>query len=188
MRDTGLVGRAVVQRDARHERRLEPAAMLIGRFEIHVGRDRAVPDASRGPLRAKRRNRSRRRSCRCDGVVPSGSPSFARQLGVVHLEPDVRAAFLDEIGQLANPARHRESPCLPSNRRPAAARPRCAAARCTQSGRDSTVPEMRFSPQAGIQLTSSIAARAFARRSSMRMKNCSTARKMIGVFERQQCG
>ena len=36
--DTRLVRRAIVQRDARHERRLKPAAVLIGRFHVHVGR------------------------------------------------------------------------------------------------------------------------------------------------------
>ena len=36
MRDADLVGRAIVERDARHKRRLKPAAMLIGRLEIHV--------------------------------------------------------------------------------------------------------------------------------------------------------
>ncbi len=38
VRDADFVRRAIVQRDAGHERRLKPAAMLIGRFEIHVGR------------------------------------------------------------------------------------------------------------------------------------------------------
>ena len=38
MSDAALVRRAVIQRDAGHERRLKPAAMLIGRFQIHVGR------------------------------------------------------------------------------------------------------------------------------------------------------
>src|SRR5207248_9175700 len=38
MSQTHLVGGAIVQDDAGHERRLKPAAMLIGCFEIHVGR------------------------------------------------------------------------------------------------------------------------------------------------------
>src|SRR5205814_6537424 len=38
MSKTHLVRRAIVQGDAGHERGLKPAAMLIGCFEIHVGR------------------------------------------------------------------------------------------------------------------------------------------------------
>ena len=37
MRDADFVWRAIVQGDAGHERGLKPAAMLIGRFEIHIG-------------------------------------------------------------------------------------------------------------------------------------------------------
>src|SRR5437762_13317710 len=36
--ETHLVRRAIVQGDAGHERGLKPAAMLIGRFQIHIGR------------------------------------------------------------------------------------------------------------------------------------------------------
>ena len=35
---TSFVGRAIVERDACHQRRLKPAAMLVGCFEIHVSR------------------------------------------------------------------------------------------------------------------------------------------------------
>ena len=38
MSETHLVRRAIVHRDAGHERGLKPAAMLIGRFQIHIGR------------------------------------------------------------------------------------------------------------------------------------------------------
>src|SRR5207249_12273388 len=38
MSQTHLVRGAIIQDDAGHERRLKPAAMLIGCFEIYVGR------------------------------------------------------------------------------------------------------------------------------------------------------
>src|SRR5437588_10741139 len=38
MSQTHLVGGAIIQGDAGHERGLKPTAMLIGCFEIHVGR------------------------------------------------------------------------------------------------------------------------------------------------------
>src|SRR6476646_3711471 len=56
----------------------------------------------------------------------------------------------------------------------------------TQSGRDSTVPVILASPQGGIHFTCLIASSARPRNASMRMKNCLTARKTIGVFDRQQ--
>src|SRR5437764_939327 len=58
MSQTHLVGSAIVQGDAGHERRLKPAAMLIGCFEIHVcrvaqfrmsGTNRAVRNAAIDP-------------------------------------------------------------------------------------------------------------------------------------------
>src|ERR1700719_2650678 len=58
MSETHLVRRAIVHRDAGHERGLKPAAMLIGCFEIHIGRitqfrmsgaDRAMRDAAIDP-------------------------------------------------------------------------------------------------------------------------------------------
>jgi len=67
-----------------------------------------------------------------------------------------------------------------------------------QSGRASTVPWMRLRPHLGSHSTWSISSSALARRlrfsaealldSSMEMKNWSTARKMMGVLERQQWG
>ena len=58
MSETHLVRRAIVQGDAGHERGLKPAAMLIGCFEIHIGRitqfrmssaDRAMRNAAIDP-------------------------------------------------------------------------------------------------------------------------------------------
>jgi hypothetical protein len=57
-----------------------------------------------------------------------------------------------------------------------------------QSGRVATAPRMRFFPDGGIQFTFSISSSACARNASTLMNHCFTARKTIGVLERQQCG
>ena len=59
-----------------------------------------------------------------------------------------------------------------------------------QSGRVATMLEMRSSPQAGIHFTCLIASSACSRKSfrSMPMNHCSVARKMVGLWQRQQCG
>ena len=104
VRDAGLVGRAIVQRDARHERRLEPAAMLIGRFEIHVGWV-----AQRGMRRADRLVRDAAVDPDVDRVVAMagafGQPERLREGHVVEFEPDIGTALRHEVGQFANPFR-----------------------------------------------------------------------------------
>ena len=64
-----------------------------------------------------------------------------------------------------------------------------------QSGRDSTALRIRFSPESGTHCTGPMAAKALVRAEepvamglSRATNHWSTARKMIGVFERQQCG
>ncbi len=59
-----------------------------------------------------------------------------------------------------------------------------------QSGRVAIMLEMRSSPQSGIHLHSVMASSARCRRSlrSMPMNHCSVARKMVGLWQRQQCG
>jgi hypothetical protein len=65
-----------------------------------------------------------------------------------------------------------------------------------QSGRVFTAPSMRLRPHSGTHSTPPIAASAVARKDSpepagawsTRMNHWSTARKTIGVLERQQCG
>ncbi len=66
----------------------------------------------------------------------------------------------------------------------------------TQSGRDSIMPLMRFSPCGGTHCVSRIACMARARSVSpglsialsMAMNHCGVLRKMIGFFERHECG
>ena len=66
----------------------------------------------------------------------------------------------------------------------------------TQSGRDSIMPVMRFCPASGTQRVTEIACSArarsvspcFAMSLSIAMNHCGVLRKMIGFFERQECG
>ena len=70
----------------------------------------------------------------------------------------------------------------------------------TQSGRPSTMPRMRFSPDCGTHSVSSIAFTASWRSVwlpllgmpftglSMAMNHCGVLRKMTGFLERQECG
>jgi hypothetical protein len=59
-----------------------------------------------------------------------------------------------------------------------------------QSGRLAIMPSMRAWPHDGIQRVSRIACSARARRSfaSIAMNHCDVARKITGLWQRQQCG
>ena len=63
-----------------------------------------------------------------------------------------------------------------------------------QSGRVAIMLEMRSSPQAGSHFTLRISSSARLRSvppgssPSMEMNHCSVARKMMGLWQRQQCG
>ena len=59
-----------------------------------------------------------------------------------------------------------------------------------QSGRLAIIPSIRARPQLGIQRVSAMAFRARARRfcASMAMNHWAVARKITGLWQRQQCG
>ena len=59
-----------------------------------------------------------------------------------------------------------------------------------QSGRASIIERSRLRPCGGTKRVSSIAVRAFTRRSfvSIEMNHCGVLRKMSGALERQECG
>ena len=101
VRHTDLVRGAVVERDASHKRRLKPAAMLIGRLEIHVG-----GIAQFGMQRANGFVRNAAVDPNIDRVVAFRCAwrkvEFARKIDIVQLKPNVRAALRDEIGEFPN--------------------------------------------------------------------------------------
>src|ERR1700678_2783754 len=59
-----------------------------------------------------------------------------------------------------------------------------------QSGREAIILDMRSSPHSGFHFTSLMAFKVRARRSlrSMPTNHCSVARKMVALWQRQQCG
>ena len=187
VRDHGLVGARAVQRDARHERRLEPAAMLVGRFEINVRRAAAEFGARLHHGGAKRRSRSRHRACRCGASCRrAGRASAPTPRRSSQTRNSCRGSRRDR--RPCARARHRRSACRRHHRKPAAARPRCAGARCTSRAATRRCRKCGCGPSA--EATSRCRSPRARRRGWRRclMKNCSTARKMIGVFERQQYG
>ncbi len=136
---------------------------------------------------AKRRNQSRRRCVSLRWRVPSGKPSSrasaASSSSNQTLEPRcatrsaslrIQSGFENRFAVRGIENRQRHAPAALPRDHP-------IGPRFHRAG------DAIFAP-GGSQVTSLIAASALARRSSIRMKNCSTARKMIGVFERQQYG
>ena len=78
------------------------------------------------------------------------------------------------------------SGCSPSPKKTGSGMPQVRWREMHQSGRLSTAPRMRLRPFSGIHFTPSMAASASARKASTLMNHCFTARKTMGVFERQQ--
>ena len=161
--------------------------MLISGLQIHVGRI-----AQFRSLRANRLMRYATIDPDIERIVAMRGAfwqsEFARERGVVKLKPNIRSVLFDNVRQLANPLRILESLRLPENRRRAAARPSCVGERSPNP--DATLLFQRFDSRPRLESISPLlmASSAFVRSSSSRIKNCSTARKMIGVFERQQYG
>ncbi len=127
------------------------------------------------------------------------SHTWSRQAGFLRLNTGTRHPRLR--GRTARPPgdSRRDRSGIPCSRRtgtPRWARPKRAGARCTNPGGVATMLEMRSSPHAGSHFTFLISSSArvrsvaAARRSlpSIEMNHCSVARKMMGLWQRQQCG
>ena len=104
MRHDRLVGRLVPHRDAEHERALEPAAMLIRRFEIEIGR------AAQFGMAIHHRNMARARVNphveRVGAALrPGGETEGLGPPGIVFFKPEIRPARLGQVGHLARESR-----------------------------------------------------------------------------------
>ena len=202
--------RVAARAAAFQQRRLEPAAMLVGAFEIHheVVALRLALDA--GKLREVLR-------------------VFQHEgMGGAGIEPDVEnvvdllPAFVRARcrGSARRRRRHTRRRRLPARRHRRCAcrlrdRPRISTEpsafsltntvigtpqarwrEITQSGRLSIMPVMRFSPAGGIHCVAAIAVSARWRRVSplpaislsIAMNHCGVLRKITGFLERQECG
>ena len=181
------IRRAASRAQAEQQRALEPAAMLVAAFEIHVRRPRAAPAAPTARPRGSIRSRTRRRECSSPfrSCVPphfghvrpaGGSPrqafrtrhrrraarrrsaAFATSSGVVSASPH----FVQSTAGIGTPqARWREM---------------------HQSGRLATMLEMRSWPHDGIHFTSLVdgVQRRFAERSQAVRRGRSPARRPSG--------
>src|SRR5262245_24646815 len=123
-----------------------------------------------------------------------------------HFFPAGSSAPASEVYQASAPARAKNfstsrftagsSNGLPhfSQRNTAMGTPQMRWREMHQSGRVAIMFEMRPSPQAGSHFTLLISARARERKVppsigvSIEMNHCSVARKMMGLWQRQQCG
>ena len=195
MGDDGVVGRAAARAAAFEQRGMEPAAMLVGAFEIDVGRPFEV-----GPV-------LQREGVRRAGIEPDVED-------VHDLVPCSTASWLPRKRSLAPSANQASAPSvskasrmrwltassfstLPSaSAKTAIGTPQARWRDSTQSGRSSIMARSRVCPAAGTKRVASIA--ASARRAQRRQpspsslsiwtNHCGVLRKMTGFFERQQCG
>src|SRR6267142_4116822 len=120
-------------------------------------------------------------SVSASGVYQASAPFSANNFATLRLT----AGFFTESPQLA----HRNT---------AIGVPQILCREMHQSGRVAIMLAMRSSPQAGSHFTFLISSSVLVRRVasiflpaigvSMRMYHCSVARKMIGLWQRQQCG
>src|SRR5580698_10325014 len=123
-----------------------------------------------------------------------------------HFVPAGTIPSVSDVYQASAPARANSSTILrlvatslsgsphPAHRNTAMGTPQMRCREMHQSGREATMFEMRSSPHAGSHFTLLISSSARLRSVppgigvSMEMNHCSVARKMIGLWQRQQCG
>src|SRR5258708_6957344 len=117
-------------------------------------------------------------SASASGVYQASAPFSANSFATLRLI----SGFLTESPQ-------------PSHKNTAIGVPQILCLEMHQSGRVAIMLEMRSSPQAGSHFTFLISSRVRVRSVlpasigvSMRINHCSVARKMIGLWQRQQCG
>ena len=98
--DDGLVRRGAAHGDADHEAALEPAAVLVGALDVHVGRAGqfgvAVEHGDRGRTRIDPDVEGVLAALRAGGQADEVAPE-----GVVFFKPEVGAVLLDRVGDLA---------------------------------------------------------------------------------------
>jgi len=173
---------------------VEPAAVLVGPFEVKVDRHaevllpladagvrdaRVEPDVEDVGLLAERLPAARRaagpggRSSAASRSNQASAPSFSKK-------PATRSMSV----------RSRRWPPHPSHWKTAMGTPQDRCREMHQSGRFAIIPSIRSCPQAGIHRTCLMAARASARSPvrSIEMNHCFVARKMTGFLHASSGG
>ena len=174
MRQQRLVRRHAVEHARRKQRRMEPAAVLVGAFEIEVGRKAgpirmraAMLAAAIGPAHAPSgawlRSRTRRRGCprACD--TSWGRRRNPRSVALCHASMPPRSTFA-----AASSSSGSVSGCSISVSRSTkngSGTPHCRCRDNVQSGRLAIIPCSRALPQAGKNCVASMPRqRGFAQR------------------------
>ena len=186
VRQHDVVGRAAARAAALQQRGVEPAAMLVGAFEVHHAVAAAValrlmparPGKCAGSSSVKawvepESNQTSRMSVTLLPVARGRSSGLeeARAVGVG--EPGVGALCVEGVGDarsvrpLASPQDLAASPCSTNT---VIGTPQARWREITQSGRFSIMPLMRFSPAAGTQRGLVDGARAPPRAASCRSR------------------
>ena len=200
--------RAAARAAALEQGRLEPAAMLVGAFQIHhlvgaavdsCGGCRRGRGNGRGPRAHRRgssRNRTRRRGCRRSSRSRRGRSPARGSAAAAPSAYQASAPSSSNASAMRLLTRSSTSgSCSPFLTNTAIGTPQARCRLITQSGLAPTMPRMRFSPDAGTQRVSPIALSAVSRKVgsspiglSIAMNHCGVLRKMTGFFERQECG
>ncbi len=193
VREHGLVRGPSLQRGAGEQRRVEPAAVLVGALQVEVDREAQ-------PLLLRHRRPG-------DAGVPPDVEDvlLAAELGLAALRAGLA---LGELGPgragtrprpppprrpappAPSPSARGAAPRRPGSRRPGWGRPRSAGGRGTSRAGARSCCGCGRGPSAGSSCTFSISSSAAWRRSrcSSDRNHWSVARKTTGLWQRQQCG
>ena len=204
MREHVPVGRAVAHGDANQQRAVEPSAILVRPFEIHVRRPRQFLPVGIEAVEHRQMRRTRiephiqnvgflapAATRRSEQRVPAGSNSST--VCVNHASAPSR---VNHFARVRAAPHNRQTACRTCrNKESPAARPRSAAAKRTSPAAPRSSSEFARRPTpASISLWQFPRARARGSAPapvpapSRSMNHCSVARKITGLWQRQQCG
>ena len=187
---TALNGATPARADRLQQRRLEPAAMLVGPFQIQVRRPRQ-------PALLQHEGMGRA------GLEPdiddvhdllvvvriAVRPEEARRRRRI---PRIRALRGERVDDPLRPRPDRATaPRSRFSTNTVIGTPQARWRLMHQSGRLATIEPIRLRPWSGTKCVASIAASAFSRifsGPSMRTNHCGVARKISGALDRQECG
>ena len=205
---TSRNGGAPARAQADEQRALEPAAMLVAAFEIHVGRPRQVVAERAAPPRGSTPSRTTRRGCRAR--ARSRVPPHDGQARPGGMNSSIGRSYHASAPYSSNTdaARSTSAPVITASPHEVQSTagigtPQARWREMHQSGRFDSMLNRRSRPHAGIHFTSrSMAVEAglpqrlalapcrspITGSPSRRMNHCDVARKITGLWQRQQCG
>ena len=184
VRQHGAVRRVLARADADEQRRLEPAAILVGAFQVQISRPRELRAAASTAswLEPESNHTSRMSRSRVNAVPPHLSQ--VRPGGVsAAVSSSYHASALAPSNNLAacsiSAGVSVDSP-QPSQLRAGIGTPHARWREMHQSGRATNMPVIRSRPHSGIHRTALASDTAAARMPSMLMNHWGVARKITG--------